>query len=56
METSPPIEEVFRALTALYQSTDGSIKQEASQYLGKLQKSVSSYVNLFREYSLGRLG
>ena len=41
MEASPSIENVYQVLNCLYQSPDPAGKENASTWLGELQKSVS---------------
>lgn len=39
----PSLEDTLKALNALYNNPDASIKEEANSWLEKLQKSVSHY-------------
>lgn len=51
MEEKPTSDTVYEAIHALYNNPDPAAKEKASQWLGQLQKSVTSWIN--RPYAYG---
>lgn len=40
MQAAPPLENVYQAVSSLFNNPDNSEKEKASSWLGELQKSV----------------